>query len=411
MIGRGGEGTVFRVEGICDRYGNPLAFKQYHASVIRSIDVEVLEHFATFGRSLAAPTAGWLHRRAAWPTWLVEDRRNSRRPLGLLMPLAGAEFNVDLHRSAGGSMRVPARMELLLNGEEFGQRVGLRVTPRQRMQLLLDLAETLSFLHTSGFAVGDFSCKNLLFRLDPKPTCLMLDCDSMFWSGRTALPPGETPEWELPAGESPGRPPGDVYKFGLLALRLHSGAQHHRDPSHLPGGFPADVRQLVERSLSADARRRPLITEWTQPLRAAAEVAEDRLPALAPPARSSSTAGPRGARPVPVKPPIARPKPRYRPAPPPPRRVSVPVFGGGRVGLAVGGVLRRLLFRKAAVLTARRLAVTVGGFLAACGLLLGLMTLSGVDITRMGRLSELVLVVIVAALGAVAFTLGTTEPA
>ena len=192
---------------------------------------------------------------------------------GSLMPLASARFTTQLHRSSGGQRTVPAKLELLLNGRHFLEDVGIHISPRQRIRLLGSVAETVAFLHAHSMAVGDFSCKNILFSLQPAPSCFFIDCDSMWRDGESALPPGETPEWELPRGEQLGTPAGDVYKFALLALRVHTGAQHHRDPGRLPDSTWGPLRSLIERALAGPQRDRPLITDWIGPLAAAAAAA------------------------------------------------------------------------------------------------------------------------------------------
>jgi hypothetical protein len=293
LLDRGGEGTVYRLRG--GPAGRGLVFKEYRNDRRDDIDSETLSRFPRLVRSLDRTTASWLFQRAACPTWLVSGDGSSSSPVGLLMPEASARFNVELLRSSGGTRPALAKMELLLNGEEFLRRVGLHVGIRARLRLATSVAETMVFLHAQGIVVGDFSCKNVLFSLRPRPSCLFLDCDSMVWGGRRALPGGETPEWEVPTGEPFDTAASDAYKFGLLVLRLYTGAQHHRDPARLPAGVPVPLRNLVERTLDGPAARRPMISEWLEPLRLGAAAAPPGLgaPQLGPP--GGSRAGPRPA--------------------------------------------------------------------------------------------------------------------
>ncbi len=185
--------------------------------------------------------------------WIVTAEWSDGNPsdLGVLMPLAPDRFMADLSRPTGGTRRVPAKFELLLNGRRFLENVGLPISMRQKLELLAAVADTMAFLHAHQIIVSDFSCTNLLFSLTPRPSCFFLDCDSMSFGGRAALPPGETPEWELPAGEALATAAGDVYKFALLVLRVYTGAQHHRDASRLPSHTWPSLRAQVERTLSA----------------------------------------------------------------------------------------------------------------------------------------------------------------
>ena len=202
----GGEGTLYQVRGVVGPFGLPLLYKEYKPGRLRDLDTQTLERFPLFARSLEANSLAWLYERASWPIWIVEDDQAEadRADVGVLMPLATDRFMADLRRPSGGRRRVPAKFELLLNGRRFLDNVGLAISLRQRLELLAAVADTMAFLHAHSIVVGDFSCTNLLFSLTPRPACFFLDCDSMSWGGRTALPAGETPEWELPGRGSTG---------------------------------------------------------------------------------------------------------------------------------------------------------------------------------------------------------------
>ena len=288
---QGGEGVLYSVPSMTGPYGQPLLFKEYRPGTRRDLDDAALERLATFTRSLGSDMLAWLYHRAAWPAWIIHADASGcggSQAVGVLMPLASVRFMAALHRSSGGTRIVPAKFELLLNGGHFLESVGIEISMRQRIQLLSSVAETLAFLHARSIAVGDFSCKNMLFALRPTPSCFLIDCDSTSRDGVSALPPGETPEWELPDGERLGTSAADVYKFALLVLRMHTGAQHHRNPARLPNSTWGPLRHLVERALGSGPSGRPLITEWTGPLLDAAAAAPTRLSPsqVGPPGRS-----------------------------------------------------------------------------------------------------------------------------
>ena len=202
LFDKGGEGTLYRAPRFVGPFGQPVLYKEYRPGH-GEIDEEVLEQFARFARSLDSPTLAWMYQRTAWPAWIVDDTQNGRRePVGVLIPVVAPGFMVELTRSTGGTRIVPAKFELLLNGSDFLESVGIDISVRQRIQLLKMVAETMAFLHAHSIAVGDFSCKNMLFGLEPHPSCFVIDCDSMSWGGRTALPPGETRSGSSPQGST-----------------------------------------------------------------------------------------------------------------------------------------------------------------------------------------------------------------
>ncbi|NUQ97255.1 MAG: DUF4189 domain-containing protein, partial [Streptomyces sp.] len=103
-----------------------------------------------------------------------------------------------------------------------------------------------------------------------------IDCDAMMLRGRTVLPQAETPDWQLPAGEPKASPPGDVYKFTLLAIRLFAREQTADDPAALSGISPA-LAALALAGLSPDPASRPTPSQWAEQLATATRKAS-RVP-------------------------------------------------------------------------------------------------------------------------------------
>ena len=118
-----------------------------------------------------------MYQRVAWPAWIVDDTQNGRRkPVGVSIPL-WPRLHGGVDPTTGCTRIVPAKFELLLNGSYFLDSVGIDISVRQRIQLLKMVAETMAFLHAHSIAIGDFSCKNMLFGLEPDPSCFVIDCD------------------------------------------------------------------------------------------------------------------------------------------------------------------------------------------------------------------------------------------
>lgn len=413
LFDSGGEGTLYRVRGLLGPYRRPVLYKEYRPDTASEIDENALERFPLFARSLAPDTLQWLYRRAAWPAWIITDDlppSGTGRATGVIMPLAPPRFMAELRRSSGGTRLVPAKFELLLNGRNFLDRVGIGISLSQRLQLLTSVAESLSFLHAHSIAVGDFSCKNLLFSINPRPSCYLIDCDSMAWNGHAAMPLGETPEWELPPGEPAATTAADVYKFALLVLRMHSGAQHHRSASRLPDSTWSPLRRLVEVALSCPPADRPLITEWTGPLEAAAHAAPEEPERSIPVSYYSA----RGAR----LPQLARglhapDAPRIGRIPglrQPQARPADPAAPRGPVTELAVTLLRRLLVRQTANPSWVKLGAMLVGLWAACAGAFGIAVAAGLNPRHMSHGAEFGLFAIFVVFAAGAFALATTEP-
>jgi hypothetical protein len=374
-----------------------VIYKEYRPDRRHEIDVERLERFPRFVRTLTVETLSHLYGRAAWPTWLVEDEAEvGSRPVGVVMPLAPPRFMAELRRSSGGRRLVPAKVELLLNGPDFLRGVGLDISMRQRIQLLSSVAETVAFLHAHSIAVGDFSCKNILFAIDPEPGAFFIDCDSMCWNGAAALPAGETPEWELPEGDRLGTKPADVYKFALLVLRMHTGAQHHRSVSRLPDSTWPPLVKLLERTLNGPSGERPLITDWTKPLEDAAAAAPACVEVPQAAARHVTKIAAAGW----ADPSVSRPWDWSSNVPASARPATVSAQGSaGQSGLLPSGpvsdfvirLLRRLLLRQPANPSLKKLASMILGLWIACAVAFGVAVAAGMDPRHMGALAQIVL--------------------
>ena len=96
-----------------------------------------------------------------------------------------------------------------------------------------DFAAVLHFVHKNGLVVGDLSARNGLYRLDERPSVMLVDCDAIRVRGTmAAMAQLNSPDWDPP--EKMLTQSSDRYKFGLFVLRcLSSGEQISttRDPS------------------------------------------------------------------------------------------------------------------------------------------------------------------------------------
>ncbi|MFE7509812.1 hypothetical protein ACFU8I_01015 [Streptomyces sp. NPDC057540] len=271
-IASGGQGTVWTVEDRTINGSWPVTYKEYHSDVRPRVDPRVLADLVAFVPSQERGTGLWLAECTAWPAGLVTT---SGEVCGFLMRRIPQRFtrtfafDPDKEKAAG--------FEYLLNDDGYLRTAGIMITPRQRFQLLLDLAGILARLHELGIVVGDISPKNMYFTLDGTPGCFLIDCDAMVLHGRSMLPQVETPDWNVPEGEPKGTRASDAYKLGLLAARLFAGRQEGRDVGVLSATDPA-VGQLAALSLSTDPALRPTPAQWLTALESAVVTAPTSLP-------------------------------------------------------------------------------------------------------------------------------------
>ncbi|MBT2394217.1 hypothetical protein J7E87_33625 [Streptomyces sp. ISL-1] len=276
QLGKGGQGTVWAVQKRLINGEWPVVYKEYDGKSRSELRADVLERMVAFLPRQADGTARWLGEHTAWPAALVRQGNDVH---GFLMRQIPEHYFRVLTTSPE---RRTSGFEFLLNKDAYLRKVvGISFTPRQRFQLLLDLAGKLDRLHGLGVVVGDLSPKNLLFSLQGSPSCFLIDCDAMVLGGQWALKPVQTPGWSLPGAEEPTTRAGDVYKFGLLAARLFIGDQVGSDVNILRSADRA-VGQLAERSLAAVPGQRPALADWLGPLRSAVSTAPATLARPAP---------------------------------------------------------------------------------------------------------------------------------
>ncbi|WP_329176629.1 hypothetical protein [Streptomyces sp. NBC_01477] len=291
FLAKGGQGKVYTVPNAPPGLAGSFVYKEYLPAV--PVDADALESVVGFLDTLGPGERTFLDGRSAWPVALVAD---GGRPLGFLMRQVPDEFRI----AVGNQIRTQG-MEFLLNDDAYLRSIGIHLDNRLRLQLLRDLAQITALLHREQAAIGDLSPKNVLFTLDGTPRCLLIDCDSMRVHGRSAVEPVDTPDWEVPAGESKATPYSDGYKFGLIAARLFDGDQSRVDYRAL-GAVSPDLAALARRSVESAPAGRPDLVSWFGPLDAALAVTPSA--------------------PVPSPVPAAPPQPQFQPPPAPPARRS-----------------------------------------------------------------------------------------
>jgi eukaryotic-like serine/threonine-protein kinase len=264
-LGTGGQGRVLTAGGFLVNGQWPAAVKIYSPGVRGEIDKAALEEIVGLPRQLSPDNARWLYDNTAWPAAIVED---AGVVCGFLMRVVPQEYYFDFRMQTQGFRRKLADIAFLLNSDHYVSSSGITVSEHDRLALLGTFAAMLSRLHDLDIYVGDLSPKNLLFSLHPLPACFILDCDAMRVRGQTVLTQVHTPDWEVPDGEPTATAAADVYKFGLLAVRLFARDQVCYDEGPLAALSP-ELGRLAALSQHLDPARRPKLGDWIVPLQEA----------------------------------------------------------------------------------------------------------------------------------------------
>jgi hypothetical protein len=254
------------------------------------------------------------------PSFLARFRAEAQHAASLSHPNIAAVFDYGEEVAQDGTGETMAYLVMeLVEGEPLSALVA-REGP-------LDTATTLSLLRQTAFGLGEAHRAGLVHR-DVKPGNILVRPDGavkitdfgIAWSARSVAltRTGQvigTPQYLSPE-QAEGRlasPASDVYALGLIGYECLTGhpafegdnavtialKQVQQDPDPLPGELPADVRQLIGRSLVKDPAGR-------FPDGAAFAAAIDDIEAGRPLAAMPATVAVAAAPPAVVRPPAAR---------------------------------------------------------------------------------------------------------
>lgn len=256
-LGSSGYGSVYEVKG-----DPTLAFKQYKTpvpNVLPAFD-QLIAAGVDVRRSLRGAPVD-----LAWPTAAVPE---GDELAGCLMPKVHSRYTVNvqgLTREATLDHAVPR-----LDSHFAPSR---QPSDGERRMLAVAAGQFLHALHENDYVYGDVSWKNLLYALDPVPSVMVLDLDSIRRVGTTPWPGvgAHTADWGDPHGQ-----PGEVgafdedrYKYALLVYRLLAARSLTAQmPATGDITWHADVddrqsRRLTRLTWRAKARlERPAVSEW-----------------------------------------------------------------------------------------------------------------------------------------------------
>jgi hypothetical protein len=227
--------------------------------------------------------------RMVWPLRVVIDGHGTAR--GVIMPVVPRRFFQRFTPRSGPAYLRPREAETLFGDVSTMRRIGLpSISIDTRLRLIERVAECYGMMHYAGIIVGDISGRNLVYSpYAERPAVMAIDTDSSRVASTSAIFGNQphTPEWEPPEvvrarreyGKNPslGPPPAlmaqskhtDVYKFGLLAIRiLDYGRQRasNRDPSAairiLRSSIGPSAGELLLGTLANDPDDRPAMRDW-----------------------------------------------------------------------------------------------------------------------------------------------------
>jgi len=354
---QGGQGRVYRpAHAALGLGGVPVVVKLYRRAASPAA-AQVLAAMVAWGGSLEPGQRERLHRLAAWPLSVVNSRG---LPAGIVMQDVSRRFSAPFVMPSGRRENVLLALEHLLGADVYLQLRGLdiRLDTVARARVAERVSDALAFLHRHAIVASDIAPSNVLVSLGAgagagaAAVCL-IDCDSMVFRGRQALPSVETGDWDIPAdfGEPPRTRAADAYKLGLVVLRLFARSHDARSLAPHLRHVPHELRDLLYRALERDAANRPPAGEWQRTLSQliASGQLNGRYPGPMP--RPLAPRQPIGAprQRALEQPPAAPTAPRAAAAPVPPRapaaglRVAVMLLWLVALAVVVGLMLSRLL--------------------------------------------------------------------
>lgn len=261
-LGRGGQARVLAAPELAlpDAPG-PLVFKEYKETSTPPHGLRAL--VAVRGR-LDATVRTRLDALTCWPLRVVED---GGVVVGVVLPLIPPSF-VQTRILPGTNTHTGDAREVqnLLVDPDMTRRLGMPApTTAERLVICRDFAAAVHLVHRLGLVVGDINPRNALYRVRERPTCMLLDCDSVRIKGSVSVVAQlNAPDWEPPEGGGALTQATDRYKLGLFVLRcLGPGRMSSvsRDPARADAALDEEGRALLRAALGTAATR-PTAQEW-----------------------------------------------------------------------------------------------------------------------------------------------------
>jgi hypothetical protein len=272
-LNRGANGTIWRLTGF-QLTSDPgaVVYKQYHGAAAQGVSLPGLASIVQARVRLKDKQRAALDELTVWPLRVVVNREGA--PLGVLMRLIDPIFMEDMRLPSGRRETVARELQHLIFDPAVARRGGVDVPDDRdglaRFAICERMAMAMSIMHGANLVYGDLSARNVLYRLRPKPSILLVDCDAARVKGSAAVNKQQnSPDWDPPEGGQQTQA-SDRYKLALFVLRCllpGRNASLNRDPASADKLLNATGRQLMREALTGPPNDRPLARQWLSYLR------------------------------------------------------------------------------------------------------------------------------------------------
>jgi hypothetical protein len=272
-LNQGANGTIWRLTGfqLADDPG-ALVYKQYQGVHAGGVSLPGLASIVRARLRLPDRQQAAFDKLTVWPLRIVVD--SSGTPLGVLMRLIDSAFIQDMRLPSGKRASVAREIQHLIFDPAVARRFGVDVpADRDRMSRFIvceRMAMAMAIMHGANLVYGDLSARNVLYRLHPTPSVLLVDCDAARVKGSAAVnKQQDSPDWDAPEGAQQTQS-SDRYKLALFVLRCMlpgRNASLNRDPATARAVLNPSGQQLMRAALTGPPNDRPPAREWLSWLR------------------------------------------------------------------------------------------------------------------------------------------------
>ncbi|WP_406074712.1 hypothetical protein [Micromonospora sp. NBC_01638] len=275
-LNAGANGTIYRLHDYrLTTVPGPLVFKEYK---LRSMSVSLagLQNLVAVRHRMESQRRAAFDELSVWPVRVVVN--DDGTPAGVLMRLIPDDFMQDIALPSGARERIPREVQHLIFDPATARQREIDVPAdgdvRSRIAVCAQLAYAVSLLHGADLVYGDLSARNVLYRLRPTPSVLLVDCDAARVRGTAAVnKQQDTPDWDPPeraTGSTPQSQATDRYKLALFILRCLApgrGRSVRRDWALAAPVLGPSGTALLRAALEGPPGDRPKARQWLFHLR------------------------------------------------------------------------------------------------------------------------------------------------
>jgi DNA-binding helix-hairpin-helix protein with protein kinase domain len=281
-LSQGANGTIYELPSfsLVDEPGS-LVYKEYRGAA-RKVSLHGLLGIIDARLRLEPKRRRVFDEMTVWPLRVVTD--DGGAPLGVVMRLIPGQFIERMKLPSGKRKNIAREVQHLIFDPGTARQHDVAVPAdrdlRSRLRICERLALTVAIMHAADLVYGDLSARNILYRLSPRPSVLLVDCDAARVHGSGAVNrQQDSPDWDPPEtaqirsrGGSPTQSlHTDRYKLALFVLRCLTpgrGSSTNRSWGVASRVLDRKGRELMTRALEGRPEERPAAKEWVYYLRA-----------------------------------------------------------------------------------------------------------------------------------------------